>query len=117
MFEGLFFYQVKTKEENEVAAIQHFKGTVKVNDNGRYEIRLPWVESRGNLGISKTAAEKSLKSVTLKLLNENKFEDYENVFNFWESTGIIESISYGHSDVKFGYYLPHRAVTKDNSST
>lgn len=86
--------------------------------------RLPWVESRGNLGISKTAAEKKLKSITLKLLDENKFEDYENVFNFWESTGIIEPINYnyvqlcyGHSEINIGYYLPHRAVIKDNSST
>lgn len=29
-------YQVETKEENEVAAIEHFKDTVKINDDCKY---------------------------------------------------------------------------------
>ncbi|XP_018406270.1 PREDICTED: uncharacterized protein LOC108782486 [Cyphomyrmex costatus] len=56
------------------------------------------------------------RTITKKLRQENLYEDYETVFNDWLSEGIIKKIPKSEIEKK-SYYLPHRHVVKEGSTT
>ncbi|KAJ8887659.1 hypothetical protein PR048_013877 [Dryococelus australis] len=66
-----------------------------------------WKDSCRLVKRSKGIAMKQLNSATNRLIWEASFEKYHEVFKFWESEVIIEE----------GYYLLHRGVCKEDSTT
>jgi hypothetical protein len=70
----------KMKDKLEKAVLDHFAKTVEINSEGRYEVRLPWLDNCEDLPDNKVVAEKRLASTAAKLRAENKFEDYNTVF-------------------------------------
>jgi len=106
----------KTKEARQAEVKTLFRNTTKINSEKRYEVLLPWKENHPILQDNREVAEKRLKSTTKKLYQENLYEEYETVFNNWLSGGIIEKVP--ESEVRSeGYYLPHRHVVKEGSTT
>src|SRR5690606_1397048 len=59
-------------------------------------------------------AKKRLLNTREKLLREGLFDAYEGVLYEWLKDGVIEEVS---GDGFPAYYLPHRAVVKENSTT
>jgi len=108
--------------ENKASAIElqdeartHFLKTVSRNDDGRYEVALPWILDRAILPSNRKIAEKCLYRTEKKLANANKKDDYLEVFKEWEAKGFIEVVNEGNeSEV---HYLPHHPVFKENSET
>ncbi|XP_018402106.1 PREDICTED: uncharacterized protein LOC108779233 [Cyphomyrmex costatus] len=90
--------------------------TTRVNEEGRYEVLLPWKENHPPLQDNRDVAEKRLKAVTKKLRHEDLFEDYNTVLNNWLAEGIIERVP-THEVLKKSYYLPHRPVVKKEGTT
>lgn len=109
-------YEHKHKKEMEVAVIQHFKDTVTINAEGRYEVLLPWTENKEQLETNKHIAEKRLLVTTSKLRKDNRFQDYDKVLKNWENLGIICEVKEENKRVK-GCFLPHRAVIKEQATT
>ncbi|CAG7834409.1 unnamed protein product [Allacma fusca] len=108
--------ETSSRAELELAAKEHFLRTVRVNEEGRYEVHLPWVEGHPKLGINRDIAEKRLLATTAKLKAGGRFEDYAKVFQEWLSSGVIEVVPDDGAD-EVAHYLPHRAVFKESSST
>ncbi|GFT20625.1 hypothetical protein NPIL_81851 [Nephila pilipes] len=79
--------EVQSRKETEIAALNHFKETVVVDNEER------------------------LKSTMKKLLQKNLFEDYEAVFNQWTEDGVIENVPF--NEIERSHYLPHRSVLKN----
>ena len=83
--------------------------TVKINQEGRFEIELPQVDDHPELPDNYEIAIARLENTMLKLKNENYFENYNGVFDSWIEEGIIELVPDKELNDK-GHYLPHRHV-------
>ncbi|GBM79100.1 hypothetical protein AVEN_177415-1 [Araneus ventricosus] len=94
----------KAKQEIDLKTKEHFKETVKFNQDNRYEVCLPWADDSSPLPDNFNLAKKRLQVTTEKLLSRNSYDKYENAF--WEllDEGIIEEVS--RNEVAFyGNYL------------
>jgi len=94
----------KSKEEAEMAVQAYFPDTVKVNDKGRYEVRVPWIEGHPPVPMNFNLAKKRLEKVLRKLEENNLRPAYDEVFRDWLEVGIIEEIPAQKWDE--GQYLP-----------
>ena len=106
----------KLKREKYFEAQEHFLQTVKVNDQGRYEVRLPWEENESFLPDNFNLAKRRLERTTVQLKSKNIYNDYEKVFESWLDEKIIEEVPHNENDIAANY-LPHRAVIKESSTT
>ncbi|XP_071052941.1 uncharacterized protein [Onthophagus taurus] len=106
----------RSKVELEKAVKTLFKETTVVNEEGRYEVQLPWKEGHPPLPNNYNLAKKRLQSVYNKLQATGDVERYSDVFAQWLSEGIIERIPQDEID-NTAHYLPHRPVFKESSTT
>lgn len=106
----------KSQKELEESALEHFKNTVKVNEEGRYEVKLPWIENHAKIKDNSELAKDRCINTTKQLVRTGKFEEYDAVFKEWSAEGIIEEVPMG-GQLQCSHYLPHRAVYKENSTT
>ena len=98
-----------------MAVQAYFLDTVKMDDEGRYEVRLPWIEGHPPVPRNFNLAKKRLENV-LRKLEENKLRAaYDEVFRDWLEVGIIEEIPVQKWDE--GHYLPQRPVVKESGTT
>ncbi|XP_044766589.1 uncharacterized protein LOC123322673 [Coccinella septempunctata] len=104
----------KSKEELAMAARRMFEETVQMNEEGRYEVRLPWLEDHPVLPNNLETARKRLAGTLKKLAKDQLISRYDEVFKEWESAGIITKVN---ADDEKGHYLPHRPVIKEGSTT
>ncbi|GFV75624.1 uncharacterized protein TNCV_2240731 [Trichonephila clavipes] len=79
-----------SREEKEKAVMSHFLETVRQNEDGRYEVHMPWKVDRAFLT-----------------------DNYELE---WLAEGVIEEITGKELPVRT-HYLPHRPVIKETSAT
>ena len=91
----------RRKSNEEVQA--YFLYTVKVNDDGRYEVRLPWIEGHPPVLRNINLAKKRLEIVLRKLEGSRLKAAYDEVFVNWLQEGIIEEIPM--SQWAEGHYL------------
>ncbi|XP_011883884.1 PREDICTED: uncharacterized protein LOC105571027, partial [Vollenhovia emeryi] len=108
--------ETKTQKEKDDEMQEAFLKTVRVNEEGRYEIQLPWLPSHPALPRNKETAMRRLQSTERKLKADNLYAEYDAVFNEWLAEGIIERVPVQEED-DGGYYLPHRHVVKEGSTT
>ncbi|KAF8771576.1 hypothetical protein HNY73_018976 [Argiope bruennichi] len=76
----------------EQETLTNFKETIRICEDQRYEVALPWLAGHPALYDKYDAAESRLRTATKRLINENYFEAYDNVFKQWEAQGIIEAV-------------------------
>ncbi|BES89561.1 Retrotransposon protein [Nesidiocoris tenuis] len=69
----------KTQAERNNEVEDFFKETVTRNENGRYVVRLPWIEGHQELRPNKEIAQKRLLATTKKLKNLGRYENYDCV--------------------------------------
>ncbi|GFT11589.1 DUF1758 domain-containing protein [Trichonephila clavipes] len=108
----------KSKLELQDLALKHFENTVLRDDEGRYIVRIPWIEGNEKLEDHYSLAKGRLEKTVKTLKFTGRLFDYEQVFVDWEKEGIIEKIA--QDEPKNGgkfHYLPHRPVFKENSTT
>nr|XP_027223343.1 uncharacterized protein LOC113815478 [Penaeus vannamei] len=90
-------------------------------DEGRYEVGLPWKsdDCKKNLMNNEGIARKRLQGLGRKLDKDPELQkQYSNVFTDYEQEGIIEEVP--SSEVVSSqptYYMPHRPVVKESSSS
>ncbi|XP_018572523.1 uncharacterized protein LOC108911929 [Anoplophora glabripennis] len=109
--------ETKNRQELALAAKEMFQQTVRVNEMGRYEVRLPWLEGHAPLSRNYYVARRRLHSTTKKLKRNHILESYDHVFQEWLQEGIIEEVPNNELGNEAAHYLPHRAVIKENSTT
>lgn len=109
--------QIKEKEVLLKQVKEHFRQTVTFNENKRYEVLLPWRENYPPpLVDNRDMAAKRLETTTKRLKGEGLYTDYCQVLQEWEREGIIEKVPLAE-ERDHGYYLPHRHVLKEDSTT
>ncbi|XP_047988455.1 uncharacterized protein LOC125228051 [Leguminivora glycinivorella] len=106
--------EVANKAKTDTVIMDQFRDSIKINDEGRYEVDLPWKPNLGELLDDKHLAEKRLMSTTQKLEKLKEFDNYGHVFEDWLNDGIIEEVD---DASKPKHYLCHHAVIKNTSLT
>ncbi|KAJ8982623.1 hypothetical protein NQ317_002674 [Molorchus minor] len=108
----------KSRKEKDKLTQDRFLATTQVDEQGRYVVRLPWLEDHPPLASNFAIAKKRLDSTANKLKSSQMFERYDLVFKEWESEDIIEEVIDSQShDNGLVHYLPHRPVIKESSLT
>ncbi|XP_059052926.1 uncharacterized protein LOC131847378 [Achroia grisella] len=109
--------ETKTKQEARLEVLANFEENVSVNDEGRYEVFLPWKVGHNELLNNYDLAYRRLQSVTKKLQSSDIYESYDKVFDEWLNLGIIEKVTNPDEHKGSSHYLPHRPVIKEESLT
>ncbi|XP_071653393.1 uncharacterized protein [Temnothorax longispinosus] len=108
--------QKSTKEQHQENVLKGFRHSTIINEQGRYEVCLPWKENHPTLPMNRATAERRLESTIKKLKQDGLYQAYDDVFQDWLNDGIIEELSSNEAK-DYGHYLPHRHVVKENSTT
>lgn len=108
---------VKSKETAEAEVLAAFEENITTNSEGRYEVQLPFKAGYEDLLSNYDVAKTRLGSTTKKLVTCGKFDDYNAIFEEWQSLGIIEKVPVPEIQHDKGHYLPHRPVIKESSLT
>ncbi|UYV63749.1 hypothetical protein LAZ67_2005488 [Cordylochernes scorpioides] len=108
--------QAESKKETDQAIMDNFRTETKRLESGRYEVHLPWMEPAQKPKENKSHAEKRLRKMTEDLKKRGFCQHYNKIFEEWEENRIIERIQTVQYDT-LGYFLPHRAAVKSDSST
>ena len=64
--------EIKSEMEKEVEAMESFRSSLKVEDDGRYLVGLPWTERVQNIPSNRGMAEKSLLCITKTLMSKKQ---------------------------------------------
>ena len=100
--------------------LKFFSKTVKCKD-GRYEVALPWksIEDKNSLQNNEKLARKRLSCLMSKFKTDPKLqEEYDAVFEDYEQVGIIEEVPESEMNSQYPtFYLPHRPVIREDSTT
>lgn len=81
-----------SREETERAVMFHFQETVRQNEDGRYEVHMPWKVDHAILTNNYELCLKRLASTTRKLEKIGFREKYHEVFREWLEEGVIEEV-------------------------
>lgn len=105
----------KSRQEIDLQTKEHFLETVRINEDGRYEVCLPWADDKSPLPDNLHLAKKRLDYTTSKVEAVDIYQGYENVFPSWLAEGIIKEVPQDEVD-NYGHYLPHRPIIKPSSA-
>ncbi|XP_055944331.1 uncharacterized protein LOC129975301 [Argiope bruennichi] len=108
--------ETQSRKELEEAAKKHFERSVTRDNEGRYVVSLPWIHDHPPLPDGRKIAERRLNSCIKALERAEKLADYDDVFQDWQSEGIIEEGD-PMQEIKGQHFLPHHPVFKENSTT
>ena len=104
-----------TKEEMECE--QYYINNFKRNDDGRYQVRLPFREDVKELGDSEQTAITRFNAIERKLRKDQQLRDeYIRFMREYEELGHMTEIDTKTSSGR-RYYLPHHCVIKESSTT
>lgn len=105
-----------SKEEQECE--QHFKSTHSRDNQGRYNVRLPFKKSINALGESRSKAIRMLHRLSNQFsTNQGYAQAYHEFLQNYESLGHMIRVPPSRPEPKSTYYLPHHGVFRENSST
>lgn len=108
--------ECKLRTEIDRATEEHFRSTVQLNKDNRFEIRLPFTNDHPPLSSNYSVAKLRLQSTVKKLKADGYLDSYEEVLSGWEQQGIIEEVPISEIGNP-AHYLPHRHVIKEGSTT
>ena len=92
-----------------------FKETLKRSPEGWYEVALPWKGNCPELLDNYSGSLQRLNSLLRKLRRTDMLEEYDAVIREQLENGVVERVPAGEEGKRF--YLPHRAVLRDSSSS
>lgn len=105
----------RSKEETKQAVLLHFQETVRVREDGRFEVNMPWKIDHSPLPDNYEMAVKRLTSTYKKIEKGGLLEKYQDVLDEWKREGIVEDVP-DNQITTVGHYLAHRPVVKESST-
>lgn len=98
--------------------LQDFEKNIKF-ENGRYEVALPWKQDPSRLLNNEKLAKIRLNNLTRRFSKDPELQRrYDCALSEMETSGIIEEVKPEELSVPYPvFYLPHRPVVKESSST
>jgi len=91
--------ETKSLKKREKEIHEAFLKTIQLNEDGRYEVQLSWLQNPA-INDNREFASKKVIAITKKLRADGLFNEYD-VFDEWKTEGI-EEISIGEVDKRSG---------------
>ena len=109
---------VEDRGENaHLDVLKEFKDDVTRQEDGRYQVRVPWIPGSTLTSTNEQASRKRLQNVNKKLTqNQRLKEEYEKIIEDQLRDGIIERVPEESSGERT-FYMPHKPVVRDNATT
>lgn len=87
--------------------------------NGRYHVNLPWKSQElPELSDNRSVAESRLERLYRRLSKGEKLmKDYDNAIRQYQKDGHFEEVPEGMDTPRHLYYMPHREVIRESSTT
>ena len=76
--------QKVSKQERQTDVKKRFLETTYMNEEGKYEVKLPWIPNHSLISFNKMLAAKRLQNTIIKLNKNQIFNKYDKVFREWE---------------------------------
>ncbi|XP_018314293.1 uncharacterized protein, partial [Mycetomoellerius zeteki] len=110
--------QTNSHSKEEIECEEHFVSTHSRNEEGRFITQLPFKDSTQKLGESYGIAERRLRSLERKLEKDLELKQrYHEFMQEYLRLGHMTEIPLNKLNCKPSYYIPHHAVTKEDSET
>lgn len=107
--------EVIQNADHQARILQEFNETIRVDEESRLEVRLPWKEGHPMLQSNRAMAFKRLLGTSKRLTKLGHMQAYDEIFQQWLDQGIIEIVNECEPDQVF--YLPHSPVFRLNHAT
>lgn len=105
-----------SKSEREHLVALEFEESIRVREDGRYSVKLPWKSGHPKLLPNYECAARRLQSATASLAKRQRKEDYSRVIDEWIEHGIVTAAPEAGVEGKY-HYLPHLPVIRETSET
>lgn len=114
---SLYTTRATGQTQEELAAEEHFKDTVKRNEIGRFVVRLPLKRDPAALGNSLQMATKRFFNLELKFVKDDQLAKQYAEFMLEYLQLKHMKLAKDEDNTQGSYYLPHHAVIKEASRT
>ncbi|XP_064470123.1 uncharacterized protein LOC135384870 [Ornithodoros turicata] len=102
--------------EHDTAVLEEFQRNIRYVD-GRYEVALPWKPRTEELEDNFEEANRRLRGLTRRLLQNDCLTKYDEVIRSYLENGHAEKANEDTALTGLHYYMPHRAVVRSESTT
>ena len=118
-YENLYRLDVLgVKHSDEGTVHQEFKEQLRKDKNGWYKTGLIWKDNCNTLASNKSGSLGKLRNLLRNFQKDQKlFETYDQVIQEQLAEGVVERVT---EEVNFGqreFYLPHKAVIRENAES
>ncbi|XP_064465356.1 uncharacterized protein LOC135376833, partial [Ornithodoros turicata] len=104
-----------SKQEHNAEVLEDFIQKVE-RRNGRYEVALPWKMGLSALEDNYAVAKDRVRRLMKRLQRDNTVLEYDEAIRSYIKNGHAEEVKEDNGSSLI-YYMPHRAVIRNNSST
>ncbi|CAG7721194.1 unnamed protein product, partial [Allacma fusca] len=80
--------ETKSKKDLEEDIKSHFLQTLRVNEEGRYQVQLPWVMPKSNVSNNWSQAVKRLMTTTKRLKDNGHYQAYQEEYQTFKSSAV-----------------------------
>ena len=103
-------------ENDQLDVLKEFKDDITRREDGRFEVRVPWIPGSTLESTNKQASRRRLQNVNKKLIqNPELKKEYEKIIEDQLRDGIIETVPEQPSEGRT-FYMPHKPVVRDSAT-
>ena len=104
-------------ENDQLDVLKEFKDDITRREDGRYEVRVPWIPGSTLESTNEQPSRRRLQNVNKKLIqNPELKKEYEKIIEDQMRDGIIETVPEQPSGERT-FYMPHKPVVRDSATT
>ena len=104
-------------ENDQLDVRKEFKDDITRREDGRYEVRVPWIPGNTLEGTNEQASRRRLQNVNNKLIqNPDQKKEYEKIIEDQLRDGVIETVPEQPSGERT-FYMPYKSVVRESAAT
>ena len=104
-------------EDDQLDVCREFKENIVRKNDGRYEVKVPWIPGTHLSDTNEEQSRQRLKRVERKLSESKELRDeYEKIVVNQIASGVVEVAPLEPTGERV-FYMPHKPVVKENAST
>lgn len=115
--EGIGIMDAHSSKNDTIDTVcRNFVDTITKKD-GRYVVAFPWKTTAPYLPDNRNVAEQRLRTLARRLRREDALEAYDHTIRTYLTDGHAERAPAGHTEAEHLYYMPHRAVLRQDATS
>eukprot|EP00795_Rhopilema_esculentum_P017883 gene17883-biopygen2028 len=104
-------------EDDQLDVYKEFKENISRQNDGRYEVNVPWIPGSNLAETNEMQSRKRLKNVERKLRHDEKLQkEYTEIVENQLREGVVERVPSEPSGTRI-FYMPHKPVVRESAAT